>query len=156
MRTAEQRPTQHPTDPDPPRHNRQVRVGVFAFWLAWTLLAGAALTGCAAGPETLPTQMHAALAAGDGDAVRALLTVESRALLDTLQDAPHPEGRWPFGLHAPTRPTEVLDVQRPDDSTAVVRLRDGELQGEWVLRREAGSWRLDLAASASRRPFLGL
>lgn len=152
---------QHHEDPGPLGSSCPKRTGVSSFCrlvagAAAVLLCALALSGCGEPPEAFPARMEAALRSGDKEAVRALLSRDSRAMLDTLWDAPHPEGRQPFAIHPPKRPTQLKDVLRQSSDQVVLRVNDGEGDGEWVLRHEAGAWRLDLAATASRRPFLGL
>ena len=156
---TEPHPVQNDENPGTHGFRSRPRTGVFAF-RALRLVLALALTlgasGCGESPDAFPAAMDAALASGDPAAVSALLTSDSRALLDVMRDAPHPDGRHPFAMHAPKRPTRTVEVLAPDAETRVLRVNDGERDGEWVLRKEAGAWRLDLAASASRRPFLGL
>lgn len=155
---------QHHEDPGPLGSCCPKRTGVSSFCrrvvtaaaTAAVVLSLLALAGCGEPPEAFPARMEAALRSGDKEAVRALLSRDSRAMLDTLWDAPHPEGRQPFAMHPPQRPTQLKDVLRQSSDLVVLRVNDGEGDGEWVLRHEAGGWRLDLAATASRRPFLGL
>jgi hypothetical protein len=152
QRSAEQ------SDPDTRQaSNGGPRVGVVAFLRA-RVLAGVVicLAACAGAPEDLPAALDAARAAGDRGAVEQLLTEDSRALLATMREAPHPEGRDPFGLHTPMRKLEVLQRTDASDGGVILRVSDGEREAEWIVRQEAGRWRLDLAASSTRRAFFGL
>jgi hypothetical protein len=155
--------------PQDPRGRRHAGVSFFlrAFSHAVSTLSAAArptllalcittAAACSAAPETLPAALEAALGAGDEAAIAALLTEDSRTLYATLLDADHPAGRHPFGAHPPKRPTTVVSRTEGSDGSVILRVSDGSAEAEWVLRRESGNWRLDLAATSSRLPFFGL
>ena len=139
-------------------HDSRRRRGsrILGLLAALALFAAPALfVGCAGPPEAIVPQLEAALRDGDRAAVEALLTEESRGLLDTMLDAPHPESRWPLGLHAPQEPSRVVAVTPSGAGVVTLEVEDAGGKSEWILRQEAGRWRVDLIASSSRRAVWG-
>ncbi len=114
------------------------------------------LAGCAGPPEAVVADLELALRSGDRAAVEGLLTEESRGLLTTMLDAPRPESRWPLGLHAPTTPSHVVAVTPGPAGVVTIEVEDATGKSEWVVRLEAGRWRVDLIASSSRRAMWGM
>lgn len=123
----------------------------------WIALVGASLlVACAGAPEAVVPELEAALRSGDRAAVEALLTEESRGLLATMLDAPHPEGRWPLGLHAPAEPSHVVAATPTGTGIVTLEVEDAGGKSEWIVRMESGRWRIDLIASSSRRAVWGM
>ena len=142
--------------------------GVFRFLLRRVVVAGVVIAGalglggCQPGPETFAQRFDAAVETGRIEATLPLLTRSSRALVETLGQATG-EGANPFTPRAGGGPTKVLGMRAFQDGLLLQVTRGGATNpdplsddvqaSEWVLRKEDGAWRLDLLATASRRPL---
>ncbi len=137
--------------------------GVFRFLSGCLVIAGTlGLGGCQPGPETFAKRFDAAVATGRIEATLPLLTRNSRAAVEALGQATG-EGANPFTPRAGAAPTKVLGMRAFQDGLLLQVTRGGASRpdplsdaaqaSEWVLRNEDGAWRLDLIATASRRPL---
>ncbi len=116
-----------------------------------------AATGCEQSPQEFVLAFETALASGDAERVAPLLTAESRPVFralvatggasDALKD--------PF---KPRKPQQSARVGRvvPIDDGVMIDVHIGEQRREWLLTRVGGRYRLDLLATATRRPWGGL
>jgi hypothetical protein len=129
--------------------SRRTRLFCGCVWLV--------LTGCATPPEAFVPRFEAALATGQAEQVLPLITAASRPLVGALLAAGPAELR----AQAMRTPLEVVDI-RPDDAADagmgfLLQVRpQGQPAGitrDWVILQEDGQWRLDLAATALRRPW---
>ena len=123
--------------------------------LAVALALGLGVAGCAAAPEAIVAEVESALAARDLQRLDDAVTAESRPLLAAM-NAAAVDSRSPLLAHPPRRPTRIVAVTPAGDGVVALDLEDDRGRTEWVVRQEDGRWRLDLVATANRRPFLGL
>ena len=151
-------------DPAPARDGRGqgrhawrgvARKGAFALGGFVAVALGLGAAGCAAPPESIVAEVEGALASGDLERLDAAVTADSRPLLAAMRAAAIAD-RSPLQAHAPRRPSRIVAVSPAGTGAVALDLEDDRGRSEWVVRQEGGRWRLDLAASATRRPFLGL
>jgi hypothetical protein len=116
-----------------------------------------ALLGCQPGPEIFPQRFDAA--AGQGlEGILPLLTRSSRAAVEALGQSKGAQPN-PFLPSKVAQPTKVLAVRAIEGGVVLqVSTSDPDTPGdsrksEWVLRQEDGGWRLDVLATANRRPL---
>lgn len=98
--------------------------------------------------------IDAALRSGDREAIARHLTVASRPLVAAMAGVAVPGQPSPFVAAAGARPLQVHAVAI-EGQRAVVTVRAGQVERQWVLHQEQGAWRLDLFETSLRRPWGG-
>lgn len=125
----------------------------------WTWLPALALAllGCQQSPQEFVVDFEQALQGGDPERVADRLTPESRPvyLAMVAAGAATADRPNPFAPRVPGVSAKVSRVL-PIEDGVVLELNVGDLQREWVLTRAGGRYRLDLLATATRRPYAGL
>ena len=129
--------------------------GLGCGWLV-VLLLSAASAGCQQTPQEFVTDFEWALNSGDQGQVADRLTPESRPIYGALVAAGPAvgEGASPFAPRQGGKPATVSRVL-PIDDGVMIELKIGDTQREWILTRAGGRFRLDLLATATRRPYTG-
>ena len=111
------------------------------------------LSACQQTPQEYVGELEQALGSGDVERVAQLLTPESRPVYRALvaagsaTSAPSPFA--PRSVEGAATVSRVVAI----DNGVMIELRVGETQREWVLTSAGGRYRLDLLATATRRPY---
>lgn len=125
--------------------------------LAGAVAAAAGLVACQPTPQTFLTEWSAALQSGKAESILPLVTRESRPLVGALL-ASGAQGLVP-AIQSGAVAVEGLEPDPAMDvgQGYIVQVRaKGDRTGpvrDWVLVREDGALRLDLQATALRRPW---
>ena len=112
----------------------------------------AILCSCQRDPADFAQQFDLAVDSGRSEAVAQFLTVGSRPLFRALCAVRGTAKNSPAALGPRSRPTKLVNVQG-GENTFILTVSAGPLQRDWVLVKEEGEFRLDLFATASRRPW---
>ena len=117
--------------------------------VAIAALAGA---GCRTQPAEVPLALERALQRGDRASVLALVDSASRPFVEAAMASAPTQKRSPYLLSRAAHPLRLVRTEAGEAGYVVTVEADGQ-QRDWVLLAENGAWKVDLAATASRRAW---
>ena len=122
-----------------------------------TSLLALGLSACQQQPQQFVDSLEIAMASGDADRIAAHLTADSRPMFRAMMAVSATDGgdKAPFRIIA-SRQHATIERVVPIEDGVLISLKAGDLSRKWVLTRRGSKYLLDLAATATRRPWGGI